>query len=180
MFHWFERIQLSGFGSMVIVISSLLVSNCATVNENPRAKMSPGEGRYHYEAAAPDMSKNQIYDKVMEWVAANYASFQEVKELKGKGVLMKSLAPVPVYGRQRHVTYTITIKTFPKKIRIDFATGSFHDGQYPAVDSLPRVERYYQKIRNEILRTLGLSPAAVANPEKPAASRKTNKPKAKP
>jgi hypothetical protein len=173
-------------GLLLFSALGLLFTGCAAVNEDTRAKMNPGEGKFTYLDSV-DMSRDKIYDKLMEWIALNYASFQEVQQFQKKEqriIAIKALAPIAVYGKQRHINYQLSIRIANKKIRMEFITNAMTDGTYPSMNSLKKLEQHYQKMRATILGVLGAVPSeppeSAAKPVKPAPTKTAKAPKPAP
>lgn len=116
----------------------------------------PQSERIYRKVYNVNLSKNEIYDKTLDWMAKTFVSSKKVIELKDKkrGKIIGNGSTKVHLGLGVYVpaTYTITIQIKNKKVRLTYNnfvayTGEFHNRPEPIVYDGP-INELKEKFKN--------------------------------
>ena len=136
---------------LTLNLALLLFFGCAVMMQT-----IPSEELVHQKVYELDLSKKEIYQKSLEWLAKTFISSKEVIELKdedsgkiiGKGITEFTNVIVKIPCR-----YTITIEAKENRYRITFDTfiglwGEYHNNPKPINNEMER--KYLTEVKNNL------------------------------
>ena len=121
-------------------------------------KNKSGEYQYQQVFRADSTSKEEIFDRLNQWVAKNYVSANDVIQYKDKDngkIIAKGNFITTNYGWEVYLKHTLTLETKENRFRVTFdqlkyETASGDSPEASFSDRVPRKKKMLSRLEDKI------------------------------